>query len=490
MHVRVVLGLGAICAALGLTACGEASPEEVRDRTAPIVSRVVKEVQGALSAAEQMSEVKQLLETLEILAPGLADDTLKADWDSGMSDDDLAAEINETLARYVLTEANVESASPDSVTFLLRGAQVCQGVTVTECSAPLGGEPQCTTSHETSQECIEAVDRLELRIKATLVGSEGVDLGFGIGGSPTVITLRLRPDEVTVEVSLAGAGVAAERVAQLTGEQIDLPETMKGVLSASLKIHAPGDISLQSAVKQAVQVETTVDQGAFQLRMAARDPVVSLRLRQSPPSVTLDVDWGALELACPARQVWEQASGTVALALQGLSASLASDGSGGLAIKGVSLGSGTSRLMLSNTSLVTSLVEVDLNPSDGRKLDLALAPWQDGLPRCEVSPLLDLRVKINLAPIEAYLDEPLEPWARNEVFVARLAAATGNPAVAPVRSTATFDGGLKVLSGRLTLQSQVQPATITVPQGSCLVWHDADAGSHPLLGHFDSGPCN
>jgi len=479
--------IGAASLALSLLACGEATPEDVQSRTAPIVTRVIKEVQSSYSAAQNMREVKQLLEGLEIMVPGLAgaEDSMKADFDGEMTDAQIAAEVNELLSTYLFTRDNVESASPDSVTFLLRGSVICKAVKVEECAAPVGGEPVCRTSTEVSQECIKAVDSVELRIVATLVDSDGVDLDLGVGGGPAVITLRLRPDRVSVELSLSGASAAAQKIAELSGETIELPSVMKGVLAASLVINGSGDISLQSAVKQAIHVEGTTGEGAFSVKMEARDPLAELRLRQSPALLSLDLDWGSLELLLPAREVWDQASGTVALVLKGLSAKLASDGNGSLSISNVGLGNGASKLTLNGQPLV----QVDLNPADGRALDLTLAPWMDDLPRIKVAPLLDLQVKLNLAPIEPFLDEVLEPWERNESYRFQLTGQGGGE-VAPLRESASFAGGLKVLAGQLTLQSLVQPASVSVPAGSCLVWQDQPvSGGHPLLSRFASQPC-
>jgi hypothetical protein len=484
MH-RVTNHLALMSLALSLTACGKATSEDVRQRTAPIVSRVVVAVQGALTTAGEMSEVKQLFESLEIKVP--TDDAVfaEADGSDGFDDQELAAEINDFLARFIFTEDNVESSSGDSVTFLLRGAVVCSAVTETECAAPWGGPTECT-SGQASQGCIETVDKLQIRIVATLVGSDGVDLELRIGSGPTVITLRLRPDSVTAELSLTGAAQAAQRIAELTGESIELPQTMEGTLSVGLILDGPKDLRLRSSVTQAVKVEMKA-QGdlLYRVQVEQRDPLAELRLRSAPPAIELTVDWGAVEVLLPARDVWEAASGSLSLVLKGLTGKLATDGKGGIALTGLGLGAGASTLSWDGKLLA----QVDLNADSGRKFDLQLAPWQGDLPACTFTPGLDLAVKLQLAPIEPFLDEPLEPWARDESY-RLLLAGNGGAQVTPLRETPGFGGGVKVLQGQLTLQSLVQPASVVVPTGSCLVWHDEPApGGHPLLGHFTSQAC-
>jgi len=478
MHRLSLHLLGLLTPALALFACGETTPEEVQQRTAPIVSRVIAEVQSSWTAARQMGEVKQLLEGVGVMVPGLSsDDVANAD----LGDEQVAAEINEALAKYVFTEKNVESTSSDSVLFLVRGSVICAGLTEEQCVAPEGGEPSCSTSHEVSPECVDAVDRARVRIMARLVGSDGVDLELSIGGSATVITLRLRHDRVSVELSLAGAAEAARSIAELVGESIELPTTFEGALSATLILGGSGDLTLQSAVTKAVKVEW--NKGSYRVAVEARDPVTQLRFRKAVPSIELDVDWGALQVLLPAEELWSQASGALELAVKGLTAHLASNGKGGLSVKDLSLGQGPARLTLGNKTLV----QVDLNPATGRQVDLVLTPWQNDLPQCSVSPELNLHLRLALAPLASLMDEAPEPWALDESYQLKL---TSGALVGPVRESGGFTGGLKLLAGQLTLQSLVQPASLTVPAGSCLFWSDAQPdGSHPLFGHLVVQAC-
>ena len=76
-----------------------------------------------------------------------------------------------------------------------------------------------------------------------------------------------------------------------------------------------------------------------------------------------------------------------------------------------------------------------------------------------------------------------------ETYALTLSGAS--PELSPMpRSLDAPRGGIQVLGGTLELRSHVQPASVTVPAGACLLWSEqASPGSHPLLGHFQSVPC-
>jgi hypothetical protein len=156
-----------------------------------------------------------------------------------------------------------------------------------------------------------------------------------------------------------------------------------------------------------------------------------------------------------------------------------------LTIAKIGLGPEASSVTLNDQTLI----EVNLNANAGRQFNLEIVPWQD-LPRCAVDPQLELEVKLNLQTIEAFLDEPLESWARNEVYRLSLSNTDGKAEVIPIAESQDALGGLKVLQGVLSLQSSVQPAKVEVPAGSCLmVTESKPEDSHPLLGYFKSVPC-
>jgi hypothetical protein len=451
------------------SACGQPTPEEVKQRTSSILVEMIQETQDSVESARNTEAVRSLIDTLGWSWSG--SDTIKADsWDSK----EVAAQIDEALGKYIFVESNVEGSSSDSITFLLRGSTLCQDV-----------------EHSASRaDCVEAVDRLGIRITATMVDADGVDLTIALGGGPGVVTLRLRPGSITAELDLAAARQAAIQLAALMETSLpDLPGVMEGVVSASLIRNAPGDLTAKVGILKAVRVEGATDRGAYKVRSQARDPLAMVRYQRASQALSASVDWGITEVLLPASEVLRESSGVLQVMVQGLSASVSTPSSGKkLEIKGLSLGQGKSWARLDGQTLV----EVSLNPAvDGNSFDLGLFPEAGALPRCVVSPELDLTVKLHLAPLASSLDD-LEPWALDDVYRLSLSSASGDPEVQPIGEQGGFPGGLKVLQGTLTLQSlgAPAPAKVSAAAGTCLVYDEqAPYGSHPLLGRLQVVPC-
>ena len=470
--------------ALGLAACGEATVDDVQQRTAPIISRMMTETQQSMRAANKLGEVKDLVESLEAMIPGFgklidaSDNTGKGDWLEELEQEMAAAEINAFLAKHIFTEANVDSAGPDSVTFMIRGALICQELASSTCVSAPGSGVSCSKDPGGVAQCTKMIDQLQIRLVATLVDADGVDLQLRVGPG-AVLTLRLRSTSITLELDIDGAVAATKHVAGVVGESVYLPQTMQGALSVALVLNGPGDLSLQTAVTRAIRVEQS-GKDALRLKVAQRNPLTEVRMRRDVPSLSARLDAGAVELLLPAREAFKGASGALELLLAGSRASLTVDPQG-LTIKEVGLGQGPSWLKLDGKTVA----QVELVP-----FGLRLLPWQQGRPRLAVTPELDLRVTLKLAQLQPYLTDPVEPWALDDTYRLSLSGG-GSPEVAPVRAGGGFpDGGLQVLKGNLSLQSFVHPAKISVPTGSCLRWSDALApGSHPLLGHFQSVAC-
>jgi hypothetical protein len=479
---------------LTLAACGGPSPDEVRQRSSSILSEMVREAGNSIDAISQMESIRTFLDGLTAVGWGwgsgdqagpAAGAESKAS-NLGASASEVAARLDETLGRYVFNESNLETTSHGSTTFLLRGSTICQGFTVS-CYSASGQPTTCTSTSSSSSQakCAEMVDRLQIRIVASLEG-DGVDLELQVGPGRGVFTLQLRPGSVTLKISLASARETLAHVAQVTGEDLpDLPQLMQGVIALSLIRNAPGDLTAKLSVLQAIDVAGLGPEGSYKARTEARDPLASLRFERGAGRLTSTADWGATEVLLPTRLLFSRGSGQLQLLLQGLSSTLVASQSAGIEVKNIGLGDGPSWLKLDEKTLF----EANLNAASGRRFGVDITPWQ-GLPRCEVDPEVDLQVKLYLAPIERWLDSPLEPWARNESYRLRLASAAGKPQVVPMRSSGTFPGGLKVLQGSLTLESFNQPAQVTVPAGACLIGRDSiPAGAHPLLGHLQSIAC-
>lgn len=490
---RLALLLGLVC--FELVACGGPPPEEVRSRSSAILADFVREAGDSAEAARALESIKLFSDGLSALGVGSAD--VPAPWPGTGSGSGgttssstnlresaakAAAQLDEILGRYLFNEANLESSSLGDTTFLIRGAAVCGGASATRvCGGTSGGPVTCQESSSSREHCIQAVDRLQLRIVASLVGADGVDLELRVGGSGTILLLQLRRDEITAKLYLGAARDAAQAIGALLGEELPaLPEHARGVVALTLKRNAPRDLTASVGIAEAIELAGAAAGGDYRVASEARDPLLSLRFQAASSTLSLSVDAGASELAGPARLFFAKAAAKQQLKalLAGWTGTFTASAAEGIAFKGIGLGVGRSSVSLDGIELWAS----ELNSQAGGRFDLEVEPFQ-GMPRCTLSPRLELDVRVNLAPVQSWLDETLPPWALNERYRLSLSEPGNRPQVLPVAARAGFPGGLKVVRGTLNLRAELTPAAVTVTAGQCLAVNESAApGSHPLLG--------
>jgi hypothetical protein len=128
------------------------------------------------------------------------------------------------------------------------------------------------------------------------------------------------------------------------------------------------------------------------------------------------------------------------------------------------------------------IFDLAFNPASGGKADVLVTAAGD-VPRFAVTPKFDLSLAFNLAAVAGDFQDPPPAPLLHETYTVLLDGAT--PAVVEaVKQTPTFNGGLKVVAGTLTVATNGMPATtVTVPAGMCLTGQDPrPMGSHEILG--------
>jgi hypothetical protein len=221
---------------------------------------------------------------------------------------------------------------------------------------------------------------------------------------------------------------------------------------------------------------------------AAVTPMQALRLDGNAKRISYDLDIRTTVYSFPYADVapMGKAGNRMTYTFSGLSGSFsAEEGQKDFAIAHIGIGDATSAATLDGTTIFSA----DLNPSSGRHFDLTLTPDADGLPITKVSPELDLSAKFFFKPLVADLAN-VPSYYEDETYSVKLTGG-GAPSVKPVKATATFPGGLKILSGSLSLgTSKAGFSPVIASTGSCLVSVSTPpAGSHPLLGHFAVQAC-
>lgn len=380
-----------------------------------------------------------------------------------------AALVEKFLRERIFIEANVEATEGDSTIFRISGDDVC-----TPMDSAAAADPNC----------VKAVDQLELRIRATSTGKDGLDLGFQLSADRTEpLVLSFGKDTVAVDVDLAQSKDAIQFLSPDAAK--DLPRVMVGKLELRLTKNGEQDLTFSTGVLDAIHVEVDQDGATQSFTTDKANPLSELRMNGNAKQVSFDLNLGTTEYKGPYGGTSSLSSQQVVYSLSGLSFAFnAQEGQDDFVVAHVGIGDAQSYMSLNGTKVFTA----DLNAASGRHFDLNLSKGADGLPLVRVLPEFDLVTKFFLAPLKSDATADVPSFYEDQTYHVRLSGST--PSFRPVdANTATgFPGGLQVVSGELSMQGK--DATVTVPAGKCLVSTDTvPQGGHPLLGHFQTRDC-
>lgn len=479
---------GTVMLALGGIGCSDApEAKEVSETAASRTSEMIRAASTSARVMSEMSSLESMGSTATILqktfgavplmgTPGTCTDP------EGCSStipsnpvptdpteaDAQAALLEKYLKERIFIEENVEATEGDSTIFRIHGDDLCT-----------------TGEYPADPGCVEAVDKMELRIRATRTDKDGLDLGFQFGSQrdePVVLSFGQKTMAVVVDL-----GETKDAVQFLIpGSAAQLPRVMVGKVELRLTENGAQDLTFSTGILDAIRIERDRDGGTHSFTTAKATPLSELRMDANAKRLSFDLNLGTTEYKGPYGGTSALANQQMVYSLSGLSfAFSAEEGQNDFVIAHVGLGEAQSYMSLNGTKIFTA----DLNAVSGRHFELNLSRGADGLPLVRVLPEFDLAAKFFLAPLKGDPAAEVPSFYEDQTYRVRLTGG-GSPSIRPVdANTATgFPGGLQVVSGELSLQGK--DAAVTVPAGKCLVGKEVAAeGSHPLLGHFEARDC-
>jgi len=455
-----------IVLAATLAACGGSKPAEpvlMQEQITKATPNLVDDLSTAsasIDAAAGLTSLRASTSSLHRTFPIVPElGGLKVGSDDGR-------DFAKFLREKVFIQANYEGGG----VYRLRGADWC---------------PQ--TNGIPDAQCVKDFDAAELRVRAEAFGDH-ILLTLLVG--PTRIAplqVELSSGRIAVAVELSEAKSALQHIAKVLGKTIDLPAVMEGRVSVSLTRNGPQDFTFAGAVERAVRIEGTLpdDKGPFKFTTAARNPLWSLRVDGVKRTLSASVDLGPTHLEAPlsAAAPDSKATGTLALDLAGATGQVAlAEGADSIAFTNLSLGGQDSTVKLDGTPLIT----VSLNPSAGRSFALTVTAG----PKLAVSPSFDVSVAFDLRKLRDAGDSIAEQLLHQTY---QIVLDGQSPQIQPIDPVGTFPGGIKVLSGLLTVKAVAESGTFAIQAaagGSCLVGNDeVTASEHPVIGKLKLVPC-
>ena len=511
MNARMVMG-GAVTAGFALVlACSgggsgtggagiPTSPTAINTKAATFAGTMSSDVQSVVGALGSMQSVTALQDALSKLQRQVSGGSASAATSTGATylsasparvralarranlstSSAFYDEMERYLSERVFVPANVEAQDATSVTFRLDGRAVCPY------GAPDGQHLVPVPSSVLDASCVEEVDRYQLRIKATEPDQATLRLALLVGpGRASPFALELTRSSAAAVVDLAGIQGTLQFAHTLDASVAAPQGTMTGVLDLKITVNASvgdkADLVVSSTVRQPVSLALRTDGGEdVAFATAAKDPWASFEIDTIAMKVAVQVDVGATTLSGPYTAPGATTSKTLAVAVGGLSLGYqAQDGqSGDFTVTNLGLGDGTSTI----TYGAERVLAVDLSP---RRFGVSFKddPASPGDTIFTFDPGAAAEVGATAAFDLALLGNP-DPALGHESYSWRLAAPPGvKPAIEPyeygalVAGVSTYGQAVRVVTGTLTLSDGT--ATVTVPQGRCLV--DALAGDAPSL---------
>jgi hypothetical protein len=382
--------------------------------------------------------------------------------------DEALRDLGDTLKDEVFREDLIESDDGTTVVYYMDPALVCEAEDL-ECQQDLA---------ETAVRfAVSNLSDGSMRIVAQ-IGENRDEPG----------TMILADDRVVVSADLAEALDVMRSIASDEDAQ-DLPETLSGVIEASIVKNANQNFSLNVGIIETVSFAQTVGDAGKQIlaSIAASPEAISAVVDGVANSLALSYDLSAVDVSIPGTELCgeegeasecgaKERNGTFHVHLDGLSAGTTlEDQTSELVISNIGLGDATSYARLNNDPLV----EVDVNPMDGRRFALSIQDTPDGA-LITIEPKLDLAVATTLVNLSEAMRMDLPDWLDDEIFSVTLGGNANGQILVP-DGCAESGYALEVTKGTLTLDATSAAAPVVVETGMCLSEVESES-DHP----FDS----
>ena len=454
-------------ATVGLMACGSPQKDGETVDTAEVRSALTKNTTtlgNDLSSSIRFLEASRLLNdglnivSVESVAVcGVAPDGAPTDcaepepttedFDLDVTDETDA--LVDELEQRILADAAIEAEESHAVTFLVRGDLVC--------ASEVGDAPD--------PDCKEMVDAMQIRIVLTSPAPGNVDVDLLVGPNRVnPVSLQVHQGMLAAEVDLGGVAAAADHIGPIIGEELELPQTLKGRIRGELR----ADGSTATASVSVLQAITVAD-ADFSFSLGQSLPLLSLSADSAASTLTGTVDAGRIAGAFPMTSYsWDDATGVeeeieydFSFELAGLSSTAVLQALADVVdVTNIGLGPDTSTVSINGDEVLA----IDLNPEDGRTLDATITASDDDV-TIAVSPKFDLSVAMQFAAAAFLLDDWGDDWMQDDVLDITLDGAS--------TPTVRFGQDVEVLDGTLTVALQNAGISHSLTAGQCLL--DADA---------------
>lgn len=477
-HSKLVRLLAAGATLLLAVACRPPSPEEIAEETAANTSALITEAGQTAQSVNDMSILDTAAAGVRAASgspctPG-ATGCAAPDAPPPDSFERQVAQITKVLKERIFTKENLESSDAFSATFRVPGSALCSDGTF---------EPNPT--------CVDQVERSEIRVRAWPQSGGGVNIQVLVGPDRHELgAFELGKTALAAISDLPQTKKALDHIATITGAIYSMtPEVLEGKVEVRLKKNGGEDFTMSQSVLGAVKVQWRNPQGGVsKFRTAATNPTASLRLEGPKKRITVEVNVGETEYIYPYVAYGSgdpMAGKDLTYFLSGLSGKVvAEEGQQEIVFTNLGLGGGQSYYKIDDKVIAS----VDVNKDAWRHFDLRLRRDEDGQMVARFSPELDVISGIFYSVLRSYGQQIPQELQDESLRVRLNGSSAPEVKTVPYNPETGFTGGLRIMSGQLTLsttQSGFEP--VVVEAGQCLV--AGSSGTHHLLGRYQAAAC-
>jgi hypothetical protein len=382
-----------------------------------------------------------------------------------------AQEVRRAIEDRLLAQANLESATGTEALYRLRPEVTC--------ADPDDGrlEPDCESF----------LRKVELRLRMSRDGQDHV-LDILVGPQKLQpVTLQISEQNIAATADLDRVKTAVAEVSRTLDEpDPGLPTVMRGRVTLTLGKEGTRTASLALGFRDMIEIRDDREGGAF--RTVAADPALVVRADGEARQVTSRASIGLTEVVGPLDdyQYRPTPSPDLRVVVAGLTGEGLFDlGKEEITLRKIGLGRGASFAEVRGNRVV----ELNLNAGDDRVFDAAITFTPEGLPRLALSPRFDLGLMFKLGLIASELSSPPPAHLLDESYRLLVDAADGQAPVLEAREHAD-GGGVRIVSGQVTLSSNRAEPPVKASAGQCLYPRDPAPGDHPVLGAVTVTSCS
>ena len=348
---------------------------------------------------------------------------------------------------------------------------------------------------EDEADCAEMLSDMPLTLEVVSDGDGRVNVDV-LAGMDLMqpLSVQVHDDLLAVFVALPDL---RDTLQTIFGDDIEMPDTMAGRVAAEVRREGEQHFSGRFAVQEDVEISSaTADSIDFTYAQDLAPGSIAIDGVEQIIIGSLDID--TIDLTLPWRDMAEifqddedgeespEASGEMVVFVPAIQGDLEMSGANDtLRLTRAGLGETTTTISVN----ADTIIAFDLNPEDGRELEVEVSTVAEEDVQLAVSPLLDAQLAFSMHHIDDVFDDLPDVLADDTIGV--LFDDAQSPTIQTLTSAESTE--IQVSAGTLTLWSDAMESDVIIEEGMCIGERadssEDDEDQHDLFGGLAGVTC-